>query len=56
MLPAILIPLGVLQFMPAKPGADRYGPAPGGVSPLMVILGFLLATLPWLLMVFGRVI
>lgn len=56
MLPAILISAGVLLFMPARPGGDRFGPTPDGVSPLSVVLALVLAALPWLLMVATKMI
>lgn len=54
--PVVLIPVGVLLFMPAKPGADRFGPAPDPHSLLLWPLALILAGWPWLLMVFTRLV
>lgn len=56
MLPAVLIPLGLLLCMQAKPSGDRFGPPPGPVALLSVVLGFVLALCPWALMLMTRII
>ncbi|MBL8524382.1 MAG: DUF805 domain-containing protein [Betaproteobacteria bacterium] len=54
--PAVLLAAGVLLFMRARQGSEKFGPAPGELTLMDWLLAVLLAIWPWPLMLFARLI